>query len=439
MTSKLIRAIFGAALTFTLSMPAEAQLISNGGGNGGSGGGVSSVATGACLTGGPITSTGTIATTVTPNAQTGTSYALASTDGCKFVSGANAAAQGFTLSSAATAGFTSGYGFDLYNYGAGALTLTATTSTFGNALSTLVLATGQDAYVASDGTNYTSVVSLPVMAADTVLGNFSGTANYPIAGALASCSGATNALTYNTSTHAFGCNTISGGGSGTVNSGTTPGVAYYATTGTAVSDGSAATITTGSIILTTNGTPVNGIGLSAANTVGISASTGYRFSCSSATCQVFAPGLSGSVAGAFALGNSLASSTNATLVPRSGVNSGWGSQASGNISCVISSVERCRFTNEGYIPIQATAPAPTGTGTPTIATGSTDESGEVTAGASATSVIITFNLTHTNAPFCVVNSQTQLAAFAYTLSNTAITITQTATSSNKIDYRCSFH
>lgn len=94
------------------------------------------------------------------------------------------------------------------------------------------------------------------------------------------------------------------------------------------------------------------------------------------------------------------------------------------------------FTN---ILGSGTAPAPTGTGTPTIAAGSTDLAGEVTAGSSATSVVITFAGTHTNAPFCSVDSQTQLAAFAFTISNTAITITQTATSGNKIDYICVQH
>ena len=48
-----------------------------------------------------------------------------------------------------------------------------------------------------------------------------------------SCSSAANAVTYNTSTHAWGCNTISG--SGTVNSGTQYQLAYYATSTTAVS------------------------------------------------------------------------------------------------------------------------------------------------------------------------------------------------------------
>lgn len=86
-----------------------------------------------------------------------------------------------------------------------------------------------------------------------------------------------------------------------------------------------------------------------------------------------------------------------------------------------------------------TAPAPTGTGTPTIATGSTDNAGEVTAGASATSVIITFAAAKTNAPFCLARSQAQVASFAYTISTTAITITQTATSGNLIDYICVQH
>lgn len=83
-----------------------------------------------------------------------------------------------------------------------------------------------------------------------------------------------------------------------------------------------------------------------------------------------------------------------------------------------------------------TIPVVTGTGSPTIAARSTDTAGETTSGTAATSVVITFGDVHTNAPFCSVDSQTQLAAFAYTISNTAITITQTATTGNKIDYIC---
>lgn len=84
-------------------------------------------------------------------------------------------------------------------------------------------------------------------------------------------------------------------------------------------------------------------------------------------------------------------------------------------------------------------PVPTGTGTPTITAGSTDAAGEVASGASATSVVITFSSAKTNAPFCLVTPQTQLLAFAYTISTTAITITQTATSGEKIDYFCVQH
>jgi len=54
-----------------------------------------------------------------------------------------------------------------------------------------------------------------------------------------SCSGAANALTFNSTTNAFGCNTIGGGG--TVNSGTATQMAYYASTGTAVSGDAALT------------------------------------------------------------------------------------------------------------------------------------------------------------------------------------------------------
>ena len=96
--------------------------------------------------------------------------------------------------------------------------------------------------------------------------------------------------------------------------------------------------------------------------------------------------------------------------------------------------------NTSHIQFDATGiPVPSGTGAPTIATGSTDTAGEVTAGSSATSVVISFATPKTNAPFCTVTSQTQMAAFAYTISTTAITITQTATSANKIDYICVQH
>lgn len=97
-------------------------------------------------------------------------------------------------------------------------------------------------------------------------------------------------------------------------------------------------------------------------------------------------------------------------------------------------------TFAGAAPLfTGTAPTPTGTGSPVMIAGSTDTSGEVTAGTSATSVVISFSTTKANAPFCVVTPQTQLLAFAFTISTTAITITQTATSGDKIDYFCTQH
>ncbi len=84
-------------------------------------------------------------------------------------------------------------------------------------------------------------------------------------------------------------------------------------------------------------------------------------------------------------------------------------------------------------------PVVTGTGTPTIATGSTDTAGEVTGGTLATSIVITFSVAKTNAPFCTVTSQSALASFGYTISTTAITISLTATTGEKVNYVCFQH
>lgn len=551
----------------------------------------------------PCVSTCTLNTTVTTNVQTGASYAMASTDGGKVVTASNGSSQAYTIVQANTAGFVTGYGSTIANIGAGTVTLTATTSTFGNGLTSVVVAPGQVLDFASDGTNYPfTALSLPKMAIDTVLGNFSGTSNYPISGALTSCSAATSAVSYNTTSHAFGCNTV---GLGTVtsvtgNAGLTgtvtttgnigiaallaDGILQNATGGSAVptavaipscSAGSSAltyntsthawgcnTISSGTITVNTttitsgtgnrlvfdnagtfgeisqltsvsgaltlttagaastpavtlsgapftggsgtttfplfylnsgtaptnfstngtvlginapsgftgdlvnfevNGTPifsingsstlvqagginvtsgsastVNGIQLQSANTPCIYANSSCKVSFGTAN-TTFNQNPIGSTAGSFLLQTTASSSTAPTISPnRAGTTTGIGAQASGNMSMIVQGVEKGRWTTEGLQYKQATAPTVTGTGSPTIATGSTDEAGEVTSGTTATSIVITFNLSHTNAPFCVVTPQSTLVSFAYTLSNTAITVTQTATSSEKIDYRCSF-
>ena len=78
-----------------------------------------------------------------------------------------------------------------------------------------------------------------------------------------------------------------------------------------------------------------------------------------------------------------------------------------------------------------------GTGSPALATGSTDTSGIITAGAAASGCVMTFSAAYTNAPNCLLAWQgTPLASQSYTVSTTAVTITQTSTSANKINYLC---
>ncbi len=86
----------------------------------------------------------------------------------------------------------------------------------------------------------------------------------------------------------------------------------------------------------------------------------------------------------------------------------------------------------------ATAPALTSCGTsPTIS--GNDFAGTVTMGTGTpTGCVITFNTAYSAAPHCVVTSRTAYGttALAYTVSTAAITTTQSAVSSNLIDYVC---
>jgi hypothetical protein len=83
-----------------------------------------------------------------------------------------------------------------------------------------------------------------------------------------------------------------------------------------------------------------------------------------------------------------------------------------------------------------TAPALTSCGTSPAIEGS-DLSGTVTMGTgSPTGCVITFNVAYANAPRCTVSWRSNLGTMQYTTSTTAITLTQTATSSNLVDYIC---
>ena len=84
-----------------------------------------------------------------------------------------------------------------------------------------------------------------------------------------------------------------------------------------------------------------------------------------------------------------------------------------------------------------TAPVLSSCGTSPSISGN-DVAGEVTMGTgSPTGCVITFNASYAAAPYCTVTWQnTPLASQSYTVSTTAITLTQTATSSNKVNYHC---
>lgn len=82
------------------------------------------------------------------------------------------------------------------------------------------------------------------------------------------------------------------------------------------------------------------------------------------------------------------------------------------------------------------APALTSCGTSPAISG-TDTAGVVTMGTAApTGCVITFNTTYAAAPYCTVTWQTNIASMQYTIAAGAITLVQTGTSSNKVNYIC---
>ena len=105
------------------------------------------------------------------NAQTNTSYTIADTDAWTLITYNNAAAVAVTLPQAgASAQFASGHVTFHRNLGAGAVTVTPTTSTI-NGNSSLVLLTGHHALIHSDGTNYFALIARPPADTDSALRN----------------------------------------------------------------------------------------------------------------------------------------------------------------------------------------------------------------------------------------------------------------------------
>ncbi len=92
--------------------------------------------------------------------------------------------------------------------------------------------------------------------------------------------------------------------------------------------------------------------------------------------------------------------------------------------------------NSTHVQTGGVPPVLTSCGTTPAVTGS-DTAGVVTMGTGTpTTCTITFAVAYTAAPYCTVTWQTNIASMIYTVSASAISLTQTATSSNKVNYVC---
>lgn len=122
------------------------------------------------------------------NAQTGTSYTFVKGDRAKLITFSNGSSIAVTLPQATSGGdFLSGWFVNVYNLGAGTVTVTPTTSTI-NGGATLSIATGEGALIFSNGTNYSALKTISsTSGAGTVT-----TTGSPASGNLAKFSGATS-------------------------------------------------------------------------------------------------------------------------------------------------------------------------------------------------------------------------------------------------------
>lgn len=143
-----------ACLLFATAAVAQtpAVPIGPGGGNGG-GGTVTSIATSCGISGGPVTTTGTLSGSITTNPQTGTTYTQLATDCGKLLTFTNASSIAVTLSST---NFTAGNHLDaiVLPSSVGSATFTPSSGTV-NGQASIILAPGSPGGTfVFDGTNW---------------------------------------------------------------------------------------------------------------------------------------------------------------------------------------------------------------------------------------------------------------------------------------------
>lgn len=173
----------------TTTMNYIIKVIADGGGSGT----VTSIDTGTGLTGGPITSSGTI------------SFAAIAADNLLAnPTGSSAAPIATPIGSCSGASNALIYNTSTHMFGCNTIT-----GGGGGSGTVTNIATGTG--LTGGPITTTGTISFASIAADNLLANSTSSSAPPVATSIGSCSGASNALIYNTSTHAFGCNTISGG------------------------------------------------------------------------------------------------------------------------------------------------------------------------------------------------------------------------------------
>ena len=152
-TSTFLAAITASSSTslviYQANGPIQFGMVGGSGGGGGSGT-VTEVDTGSCLTGGPITTSGTVSVTALVNVQT-VDYTLLATDACKHLFLTKASTFNFSLPEAGSAGFPSGFEFDVENTGVGNVIATALAGTINGSASAITIPQYSFCTFTSDG------------------------------------------------------------------------------------------------------------------------------------------------------------------------------------------------------------------------------------------------------------------------------------------------